>query len=120
MSDVVSAQDNVVTPLPSTPTPIGMPSIPNNDIGGGSTPYAVPRQIGSGSFRGIQTITGTLNIADPTSGNPISSINGTNGYQLFTDPTTQINQIIIGKLPDNSFGMVISKPGTDVLNVFST
>jgi hypothetical protein len=49
----------------------------------------------------------------------VISLLGQLGYILFTNPTSKLNQIIIGQLPDGTFGMVISKPGIDVLNVFS-
>lgn len=98
MADVVNAQDSVVNQIPSTPTPISAASIPNNDIGGGSTPYVVPRQTGSGNARGVQNIT---------------------GYILVTDPATNVSQVIIGTLPDGTYGIVISKPGIDVITVFS-
>lgn len=40
-----------------------------------------------------------------------------NGYQILFDGTT--NRIIIGILPDGTVGMVISKEGEEVLDVFS-
>jgi len=38
--------------------------------------------------------------------------------QIFRDENG-VNQIIIGKLPDGTYGLVISKPGIDVLSLFS-
>lgn len=58
-------------------------------------------------------------LADPTTQNAVMSLLGKKGYMLFADPVTKLNNIIIGKLPDGTSGMVVSKPGIDVLTVFS-
>ena len=44
------------------------------------------------------------------------ALNQANMTRLISDGTN--NRIIIGKLPDGSYGIVVSKPGIDVLNVF--
>lgn len=63
--------------------------------------------------------TSSIILSDTTTLNAVMSLLGNKGYMLFADPVAKINQIIIGKLPDGTFGMVISKPGIDVLTVFS-
>lgn len=45
----------------------------------------------------------------------IENLNRTTIYK----DETGTNRIIIGKLPDGTWGMVVSKPGVDVLSVFS-
>lgn len=49
-------------------------------------------------------------ITTPTMDNPAITI---------TDPKTNVKQIIIGLLPDGTYGIVVSKPGVDVLSVFA-
>lgn len=63
--------------------------------------------------------TSSITLADPSTQKTSISLLGTKGYILFTDPVSGLNQIIIGKLPDGTFGLVISKPGIDVLTVFN-
>lgn len=119
--------DNVYTPK-STANYINPGSQPAGSIADAVIPRTLPRQIATGSTRGTQTvgygsvkIDGTSNsiiLSSPVTGNSNVTISA-NGYQLFTNPSTQINQIIIGVLPDNTYGLVISKPGVDVLTVFS-
>lgn len=117
MTDVVTATDNISKD--SNIQIVSQNFIDNTEINGGETPYIMPRQTGTGLTRGIQTIAGELIITDPTTNKQIMTITGTNGYQLFTNPTTGVNQIITGFLPDGTSGMVISKPGIDVLSTFS-
>lgn len=38
--------------------------------------------------------------------------------QIFRDETGT-NRIILGRLPDGSYGLVISKPGNDVIKLFT-
>lgn len=54
-----------------------------------------------------------------TSQNPVISILGQLGYILFTNPTSTINQMVIGTLPDGTTGMVSSVSGVDVLSIFN-
>jgi hypothetical protein len=63
--------------------------------------------------------TSSIILSDTTTLHAVMSLLGNKGYMLFADPTTGINNIIIGKLPDGTTGMVVSKPGVDVLTVFS-
>ena len=69
----------------------------------------------------ISGSTSSIIINDMTTLTAVISILGANGkgYILFTNPTSGLNQIIIGNLPDGTFGMVISKPTIDVLTVFA-
>lgn len=113
-------------------------SVADASIGSSDTARVYGRQISSGNIRGNQNITGILTIIDdqsnsPTivlsgtdqtisvgsSGNPVISISGADETFIVTDATTKLNQIIIGKLPDGTFGMVVSKPGVDVLTIFT-
>lgn len=45
-----------------------------------------------------------------------SLIENFNRTQIFKDETG-VNRIILGKLPDGTYGLVISKPGTDVVKL---
>jgi hypothetical protein len=38
--------------------------------------------------------------------------------QILVMDSNQIPRIVIGLLPDGTYGMVVSKPGINVLNVF--
>lgn len=50
---------------------------------------------------------------------PVISILGQLGYILFTNPSTNVNQMVIGTLPDGTTGMVSSVSGVNVLSIFS-
>lgn len=63
--------------------------------------------------------TSSIILSSTTTLNAVMSLLGNKGYMLFADPSTGINYIIIGHCPDGSNQMVISKPGIDVLSVFS-
>lgn len=114
MPDIVEQDGTSYTLANSSLDPVA-----NNPIGTSDTARVYGRTISAGNIRGNQNITGTLTIQDTTSGNPVITLDGTNLYSLYADPSTKINQIIIGKLPDGTFGMVVSKTGTDVLTVFT-
>lgn len=105
----------------STMTTASIPYIGNSIVGGqDDNSRILGRQIPSGNIRGNQTITGDLIINSPTSNSPVISISGTTNNILITDSDTAINQIVIGSLPDGTYGMVVSKSGIDVLTLFST
>jgi hypothetical protein len=63
--------------------------------------------------------TSSIILSNTTLQKNVISLLGNLGYELFTDPNTGLNRIIMGQLPDGTFGMVVSKPGIDVLTVFS-
>lgn len=44
------------------------PYVKNQELGGGDTPYIMPRQTGAGNTRGVQNIQGSITITDPTTG----------------------------------------------------
>lgn len=115
--------------------------VENNDIGGFQDNNRVlGRQIPSGNIRGNQTITGSLIINDPTTNTSVMSFSGSNQSIVIGNPTTDpvisisgvdetiavrdpvnnITRIIIGKLPDNTYGIAISKPGEDVYAAFQS
>jgi hypothetical protein len=75
----------------------------------------IPRQISTGTFRGTQTITGQLIVSDPTTNNPVMTISGIDQNQIFTDPVSQVNQIVLGKLSDGRYGMKVAPTGVNVL-----
>ncbi len=77
------------------------------------------RQIPSGNIRGNQIITGNLIINNPTTNTTSISLSGESEVMVISDPKTKIARIIIGQLPDGTFGMAISKPGIDVYTAFS-
>lgn len=119
---------DTVTPTASGSNLASVGSVTSTSLGSGNNSRLYPRQISTGSTRGTQTvgygsvkIDGTSNsiiLSDPLTNNTTLTISAT-GYQLFTNPKTNVNQIIIGLLPDSTFGMVVSKPGVDVLSVFN-
>jgi hypothetical protein len=76
------------------------------------------RQIPTGSLRGTQTITGDILIKDPSTNNQVISLSGTNQSFNFTNPTTGINQIRIGLLPDGTYNMVVTPNGVSVDSAF--
>ena len=103
-------------------------SIGNTEISTASMPKVQPTQMITGTLTGTQSvgtygnvlIDGSNNqivLSDPVTGNPNITITS-KGYQTFTNPSTKIDQIIIGLLPDNTYGMVISKPGVSVESLF--
>lgn len=47
---------------------VSPPSVSNQEVGGGETPYVMPRQTGTGNTRGTQNVTGLITITDPSSG----------------------------------------------------
>lgn len=112
-------------------------SVANNPLDTTDSDRIYGRLISSGNIRGNQNITGTLTIVSDQTNNPtislsgsdqsilvgspatpVISISGNDERILVADTTANINRIIIGKLPDGTFGMVISKTGVDVLSVF--
>lgn len=90
-------------------------TIPQGTLAQSDLSRVLPRQISTGNYRGTQTITGQLIVADPVTNNPVITISGTEQNQIFTDPSTQVPQIIIGKLDDGSYGMKVAPLGTNVL-----
>lgn len=44
------------------------------------------------------------------------ALNQQNTTRVISDGTT--NRIIFGRLPDGTYGMVVSKPNVDVMNLF--
>lgn len=49
----------------------------------------------------------------------VISLNGNSDQITIANPTTGIKQIMMGLLPDGTYGLVISKPGIDVTTVFT-
>lgn len=77
------------------------------------------RQIPSGNIRGNQTITGSLIVNNPSTNTTSITLSGEDQTITVTDPTTKINRILFGKLPDGTFGIAISKEGINVNDAFS-
>jgi hypothetical protein len=74
------------------------------------------------SGNSVLSITGanqSITISDPKTSNNVITLSGPNQYILVTNPSTNINQIMMGKLPDGTYGLVVSKVGVDVTSVFS-
>ena len=90
-------------------------SVPNTPISESDTSRVLGRQISAGNIRGNQNITGIFTVLNTANSKPIVTIDGTNDYILIADPTTGLNRIIIGLLPDGTYGMAISKTGKDVI-----
>lgn len=90
-----------------------------------------PNQITSGTLSGTTDIgvngqgvvisgsQSSIVINDPNTTNAVISLLGAKGYILIADPSTGVNVIIIGALPDGTYGMVVAQPGVDVLTLFS-
>lgn len=66
----------------------------------------IPNQIPTGIMRGVQQLGGENIVID----NPNNRI-------LIKDGTN--NRVIIGLLPDGTYGMAVSKPGNDVIAAFT-
>lgn len=107
---------------------VGTPNSSNTLSGWQFQPYQLNS---SGTLPGTTTIgingqgvqisgpNSSIILSDPTSQHTTISLLGQKGYMLFTDPNSQVNQMIAGILPDGTVGMVSSKNGIDVLSVFS-
>lgn len=77
----------------------------------------LPRQISTGNYRGTQTITGALIVADPGTNNPVITISGVNQNQLWSNPLTKVNYMLAGNFGNGSkdYGVKVAFPGIDVL-----
>lgn len=64
---------------------------------------------------------GTIGVgaAAGSSGSNTIIIDGNNDYIVISNPSSTIKQMLIGKLPDGTYGMVVSQTGVDVLSVFN-
>jgi hypothetical protein len=62
---------------------------------------------------------GSIIVVDPTTQKTVISILGEDGYILYANPNTGINQMVEGTLPDGTTGLVASVAGVDVLSVFT-
>lgn len=94
----------------------------------GVDPFALPtigsvqsnNSLSSWLFQPLQqNSSGTLPGTTVIKVGQVITIDGNKDYILIANPSTGINQIIIGQLPDGTYGMVVSKPGIDVLTLFS-
>lgn len=76
----------------------------------------LPRQISTGNYRGTQTITGALIVADPGTNNPVITISGVNQNQLWSNPATKVNYMLAGSFGNGStdYGVKVAFPGIDV------
>lgn len=88
--------------------------VENKDLPESNTERVLPRQVSSGLSRGNQTLLGTAIVADPSTNRPVIQTSGITQQQIFSDPVTELNRIIIGKLGPKSYGMKVSKDGVDV------
>lgn len=79
--------------------------------------------INIGNNMSINGATGTISVGPSSSSGSTTAntivLDGNNDYMTVADPATGVRQIVIGKLPDGTYGMVVSKPGIDVLSLFS-
>lgn len=62
-----TANDNVIDYSRTSPVAY----VRDVPITGGEQPYVAPRQTGTGTTRGTQTIAGRLNVTDPSTGKTI-------------------------------------------------
>lgn len=67
----------------------------------------------------ISGASGSITIADSATGQTVISILGANGYILYANPSSGVNQMVEGTLPDGTTGMVASVNGYDVLSLFA-
>jgi hypothetical protein len=119
-------------PLTTGVDPFALPTIgsveSNNSLSGWL--FQPLQQNSSGTLPGTTVInvgqnmqingnTGQIGVGGTNSTSNTITIDGKNDRILIADPTTGINQIIIGLLPDGTYGMVVSNPGIDVLTLFS-
>jgi hypothetical protein len=80
-----------------------------------SAGFVTPYKVGSGVTRGTQIFAGTIQVNNPTSNKQVISLSGSDGNFTVTDPTSGLRRILIGELPDGTFGMAVSKVGKDVI-----
>lgn len=91
----------------------------NEGIGDSQTGRVLGRQLSPSTIRGNMTIVGTLTLSDPNTNNQVIVLEGGAQTIIVKDPILGITRIIIGKMPDDTYGVVISKPGIDVYSAFS-
>lgn len=96
---MADAQDSTVSFQANNNSPTPVDSVSDVSIGSNPTPYVLPRQTGTGVSRGTQTVNGLIAITDPASG---------------------VTQILMGLLPDGTFGIVVTPAGTDAYSVFTS
>lgn len=63
--------------------------------------------------------TGVIGVGGTNSASNTISIDGPNDRILITNPSTTVPVMIIGALPDGSYGMVVAKNGVSVLSLFN-
>lgn len=63
--------------------------------------------------------TGQIGVGGTGSSSNTIVIDGKKDYILVSDPGTGIAQLVMGELPDGTYGMVVSKTGVSVLSLFS-
>lgn len=117
MSDTVDATDNIVTNnnvKTITPTYITAAPMPSD-----GTDRVFTRQLLSGNMRGNQNITGNLTINNASTNTTTITLSGTDESITITDPTTKLDRVLIGQLPDGTYGIAVSIPGQDVTKAFS-
>lgn len=94
--------------------------VTDNPIVGQPSQRILGRHIVSSQSRGVQTMAGEQIVNNPNTGNPVVAISALKQNIIYSDPTTQTPRIIAGLLPDNSYGMWVSKPGVDATTASST
>jgi len=65
-------------------------------------------------------MSGQTIINDPATSNPVITTSGPKQNTVFSDPITQTPRVVEGLLPDNTYGMWVSKPGMDVTTATAT
>lgn len=101
-------------PSPTINSNESFPKLYYQDQGNNSAGFVTPYKINSGVSRGSQIIAGDLSIRDPSTNTNTISVSASGQNLLITDPTEPEPRIIMGQLPDKSYGMWVSKPGVDV------
>jgi hypothetical protein len=96
---------------PTTIGPYGLP---------GLTPVQSNNSLDEFLFQPLQqNSSGTLPGTTVINVGNVIQVNGNQDYITVANPNTTIVQLVLGQLPDGSFGMVVSKSGINVLSLFS-
>jgi len=112
-----SSETSANTPVGQEGTTVSVPGgnvvADNPVLGDHPSQRILGRQIPSSASRGTQTMTGQTIVNDPATNKPVISTSAIKQNTIFSDPTTQTPRVIEGLLPDNNYGMWVSKPGID-------
>ena len=108
--DIVDPQGSNDPNLASAPAASTEGEVPQMDL-----ERTLPRQLSTGTQRGTQTLSGEQLVTDPINNNQVITTSGVSQNTVYSNPATQTPQIVIGRLPDDTYGMRVAPPNVDVL-----